>query len=163
MLALEKRGMMQKDNMVFVRCAEVSDIEFISLLEQKTFSEPWSKDNIEYAINDEDTVFLVAEIDGEKVGYISGKNIAGEMYFNNVAVEKKYRGKGIGKRLVAQICRIAKQSKCILVTLEVRESNSVAIDLYKQNGFVQVGLRKNFYSSPTENALILTKNIEQTG
>lgn len=151
--------MKQKDKEISVRFAVSEDAEFVSQLELKTFSEPWSKSIIECAIQDKDTAFLIAEINGEKVGYISGKNIAGEMYFNNIAVEESFRCNGIGNMLVSQICSIAEQSKCTLVTLEVRESNFGAVELYKRNGFVQVGLRKDFYSLPTENALILTKKL----
>ena len=101
--------------------------------------------------------FFVAEIDGEIAGYGGMKNIAGECYVENVAVFPDYRRKGIGRALTNRLIETARQEKCSLITLEVRPSNTAALEMYYALGFKEAGRRKNFYQDPTEDGLILTK------
>ena len=81
----------------------------------------------------------------------------GEVSVNNIAVLDAHRRKGIAKALLQQMLLDLSQAQS--VTLEVRKSNSAAIALYKAFGFEQVGERKNFYSQPTENAILMTKTL----
>ena len=81
--------------------------------------------------------------------------VLGEVSVNNIAVLDAHRRKGIAKALLQQMLLDLSQAQS--VTLEVRKSNSPAIALYKAFGFEQVGERKNFYSQPTENAILMTK------
>lgn len=75
----------------------------------------------------------------------------------NVAVADSHRRRGIARLLVEELIR---QLDAYQLTLEVRQSNIAAISLYGSMGFTQVGMRKNYYQKPKENALILRKEWE---
>lgn len=128
----------------------------IASLEKECFSEPWSEKALSEELANENSHFLVAVSD-EVLGYIGVQEICGEAYITNVAVFEKYRKCGIGRTLIRAACEGAKGRGCEFITLEVRESNAPAISLYESEGFEKAGIRKNFYSSPTENGIIYTK------
>lgn len=136
--------------------ASENHVKKIALLEKENFSSPWSENIILTEINNPVSTFLVCEIKGETVGYISAQNIVGETYVGNIAVQKEYRGQGIASALLRTVVDRAKAEKCAFVTLEVRASNVIARKLYEKAGFMNVGERKNFYTNPTENAVIYT-------
>ena len=85
---------------------------------------------------------------------------ADEAYVANIAVLPEHQGKGCGKKLTAHLVKTAKEKGCSFITLEVRPSNTKAVALYKNLGFEENGRRKGFYTSPTEDALIMTLNFE---
>ena len=78
----------------------------------------------------------------------------------NVAVHPDFRRQGIGQMLVAALADELKQAGNRCLTLEVRASNAPAIAMYQKLGFEQVGLRKNYYRNPREDAKILRKEWE---
>lgn len=131
-------------------------ISQIAILEKECFSEPWSESALSEELTNENSHFLVAVSD-EVMGYIGVQEICGEAYITNVAVFGEYRKLGIGRALIKAACDGAKSRNCEFITLEVRESNVPAIMLYESEGFERAGVRKNFYSSPTENGVIYTK------
>lgn len=147
--------MMQKINFN-LSCACVSDAYEISLIEKECFSAPWSENQIVTEISKDNVIFLIAKTDNELCGYISGQLILDEFYINNVAVTQKYRCKGIASSLINELLRRLKQTDCALATLEVRESNINARRVYEKFGFINLGIRKDFYSHPKENACIYT-------
>lgn len=126
-------------------------------IEKICFSNPWSKENLERQIDTETSHFLVADMDGRAVGYMGLQIFAGEGYVTNVAVLPEYRGRGIAKALIAEQMK----NDMEFITLEVRESNTPAIHLYKKSGFETVGVRPDFYADPTENAVIMTKYMNK--
>lgn len=126
-------------------------------IEKICFSNPWSKEDLERQIDTETSHFLVADMDGRAVGYMGLQIFAGEGYVTNVAVLPEYRGRGIAKALIAEQMK----NDMEFITLEVRESNTPAIHLYKKSGFEKVGVRPDFYSDPTENAVIMTKYMNK--
>lgn len=128
----------------------------IARLEAECFSQPWSENALSEELKNENSHFLAAVSDGV-LGYIGVQEICGEAYITNVAVFGEYRKEGIGRKLLNEACNSAKERGCEFITLEVRESNSAAISLYESEGFEKAGVRKNFYSSPTENGVIYTK------
>ena len=130
----------------------------IARLEAECFSQPWSENALSEELKNENSHFLAAVSDGV-LGYIGVQEICGEAYITNVAVFGEYRKEGIGRKLLNEACNSAKERGCEFITLEVRESNSAAIALYESEGFEKAGVRKNFYSSPTENGIIYTKNF----
>lgn len=131
-------------------------IEQIACLEKECFSEPWSENALAEELENENSHFLVAVSD-DVMGYIGVQEICGEAYITNVAVFDEYRKSGIGRALLKAACDGAKSRNCEFITLEVRESNVPAITLYESEGFDKAGIRKNFYSAPTENGVIYTK------
>ncbi|MBO5230840.1 MAG: ribosomal protein S18-alanine N-acetyltransferase [Clostridia bacterium] len=130
----------------------------IARLEAECFSQPWSENALSEELKNENSHFLAAVSD-RVLGYIGVQEICGEAYITNVAVFGEYRKEGIGRKLLNEACSGAKERGCEFITLEVRESNSAAIALYESEGFEKAGVRKNFYSSPTENGIIYTKNF----
>ena len=128
----------------------------IASLEKECFSEPWSENALSEELANENSHFLVAVSD-KVMGYIGVQEICGEAYITNIAVFAGYRKSGIGRALLSAACDGAKSRSCEFITLEVRESNVPAIALYESESFEKAGVRKNFYSSPTENGIIYTK------
>ena len=148
------------NNSILVREMTEDDIKDIAELEKKCFSEPWSETSLRDELTNETARFYVLR-DGEKVlGYIGSNNICNEVYITNVAVSSKYRGKGYGKTLVNHLIKQCELERAFFITLEVRKSNENAIKLYEKCGFKLIGERKNFYSKPTEDALIYTYYFE---
>ena len=133
-------------------------ISRIAELEKQCFSQPWSEKGLAEELENENSHFLVAVADG-LAGYIGVQEICGEAYVTNVAVFENYRKQGIGRALLKAACEGAENRKCEFITLEVRESNSSAIALYESEGFEIAGVRKNFYSDPTENGVIYTRHF----
>ena len=93
------------------------------------------------------------------LGYAGLQIVLDEGYVTNIAVTKTARGKGIGKALVEALVNLSKNKNLAFISLEVRESNLPAISLYKKFGFEDKGKRKAFYSNPTEDAIIMTKEF----
>lgn len=137
--------------------AQIGDVSDLARLEAECFAVPWQKDALKSAIEREDCLFLVARCADECAGYVSGFNICGEVYLNNLAVAPSFRRHGIGEKLMREF--ISGQTGCEFITLEVRVSNAPAVALYEKLGFVIAGRRKNFYSHPAEDAFICTLNL----
>ncbi|MDR0314845.1 MAG: ribosomal protein S18-alanine N-acetyltransferase, partial [Oscillospiraceae bacterium] len=105
------------------------------------------------------SILLVARA-GEKVlGYIGMRFVLDECYITNIAVTLRHRREGIGKKLVIQACKEAKGREAVFITLEVRPSNEAALRLYEECGFLKEGMRTNFYTSPDEDGIIMTKRF----
>ncbi|XOQ42983.1 MAG: [Ribosomal protein S18]-alanine N-acetyltransferase [Clostridium sp.] len=131
-------------------------LDDLAQLERICFAQPWTREGLAAELSSETAVFLVAEYNGETAGYAGMHCVCGECYVDNIAVFPKFRRKGIGRALTQALLRRAEEQNAEFLSLEVRPSNTAAIALYKSLGFKQVGRRKNFYRSPTEDALILT-------
>lgn len=143
--------------MVSIREMTLEDIEQVYHLEKSIFSIPWSKESFESSIKNKDTLFIVAVKEGEILGYLGIYIFSEEADISNVAVYEKYRRQHIAKQMMEYILAKVKVSGVKHITLEVRETNVAAIKLYESMGFVEAGIRKNYYKEPTENALIMWK------
>lgn len=128
----------------------------ILTVEQECFSAPWSEKMFKEEISGKFSHYYVAEVDGHAVAYMGMWSLSGEGHITNVAVSKAFRRQGIAKALISHFIKIAGQENLEFMTLEVRSSNEAAISLYKSFGFVDVGLRKNYYENK-EDAYLLTK------
>lgn len=141
-----------------IRRACESDIGHIAALEKETFSLPQSKDDFLKMTASDEKHLLVATCDGNFAGYIGAYTVLGESDIMTVAVSPDYRKNGIGKLLVnALFNELCGKSKAVF--LEVRASNSAAISLYTSLGFEKIGMRKNYYKLPTEDALLYKKEL----
>ncbi len=127
-----------------------------AVLERICFSQPWSRSALEESMNNPCSLFLAAEIDGAFAGYAGMHCACGECYIDNVSVFPQHRRKGAGSALLRGLIEYARGEGDEFISLEVRPSNRAAITLYESFGFRQVGVRKRYYSLPTEDALILT-------
>ena len=136
---------------------ESAHVSQVAQLEKLCFSAPWSENSISSELTNPLSCWLVA-LDGDRVaGYVGSQTVLDESDMMNIAVDPQYRRQGIAQALVEELvkCLARKGSRCL--TLEVRASNAGAIALYGKLGFVQVGLRKNYYRNPREDAMILRK------
>ncbi len=132
-------------------------IDGVCKIEEACFAHPWSRQSVESELANENSVFIVA-VEGEKViGYIGMSVVIDEGYIFNVAVNADFRRKGVGTALIYELVTYGKKNNLCFITLEVRESNQAAISLYSDFGFIKVGERKNYYSDPAENAILMTK------
>lgn len=138
---------------------EPRHIETLEQLEKICFSSPWSFDALVSELSNPLAVFRVAEIDGEVAGYVGMQHIVDEGYICNIAVFPQYRRRGVAASLMDALYEYAKENDMATISLEVRESNGPAQEFYKKFDFEVVGERKNFYSNPQENALIMTKTF----
>ena len=136
-----------------VRMTE-SHIPAVAELERQNFSDPWPDIAVRGELTNKLALWLVAVEDGEVVGYVGSQTVLQEADMMNIAVADSHRRRGIARMLVEELIR---QLDAYQLTLEVRASNAPAIALYEHLGFQQVGLRKNYYHKPKEDALILRK------
>ena len=139
-----------------IRNAVAADAPAIAAIEAVCFSSPWSLAQIEDEIGKGNALFFVAKSGGPVCGYVSAEDICGECYMNNLAVASACRRRGIAAALMRSLTDAAKSRGCELLTLEVREGNAPARNLYETCGFSLAGVRKNFYDVPKENACIYT-------
>lgn len=134
-----------------------SHVAQIAEIEQLCFSAPWTEDGIREELGNENSHFLVSACGERVLGYIGVQEICGEAYIANVAVRPEYRRMGIGEKLISAAADGAEERECEFITLEVRKSNAPAIALYTKQDYNIAGERKNFYTNPVENGLIMTK------
>ena len=142
-----------------IRLEQMTDahVAQIAELEKLCFSDPWSEKSVASELNNRLSLWLVA-LDGDTVaGYVGSQSVLDQADMMNIAVHPDYRRQGIGRDLVLALSDALKEKGIRGLMLEVRASNAPAIALYEQLGFVQVGLRPNYYRNPKENALILRK------
>ena len=140
---------------MLIRDMTVADLDEVYAIEKETFSDPWSKTSLLESISDPNNHYIVTITDGIIVGYCGYWGIAGEGHIYNVAVKESHRGQGIGYRMLDYLITQARSRGITSLTLEVRQSNEPAIQLYKKLGFIEAGIRKEFYSNPSEDAIIM--------
>ena len=163
MLAEAKPGMTRRaENMDFeIVPLQSCHIDAVYELEKECFGNPWSRDDLAAQPSNENAHFLAA-VSGDGVcGYIGVYEYFESCEIANLAVGKQFRRQGIAKALINAAAENAEKRGCEFITLEVRPSNVPALDLYFSLGFEKAGMRKNFYTSPAEDALILTKNFKE--
>ena len=141
---------------ITVREAVGADMGALCALEAECFSLPWSEKAFEDFFANGCSVCLVAELDGKVVGYVGMNLISGEGEITNLAVTEGARGKGVATRLIDALCKTDGLTRLML---EVRVSNAPARTLYEKCGFTVDGIRKNFYSHPREDAVLMSREI----
>ena len=129
----------------------------IAALEKECFGDPWSEKSIASELTNPLSLWLVAMEGDTLVGYVGSQTCMDETDIMNIAVSPAHRRKGVGKGLMEALVEALKEKGSRCLTLEVRASNEGAIALYQNMGFAQIGLRKNYYRNPREDALILRK------
>ena len=145
---------------VSIRPMTEEDIPQVALLESACFSEPWSEKGLLDSLR-EGARFWVAVIGSKVLGYMGATTVLDEAYVTNVAVFPQYRGYGIGRALIDTASDFCRNGDFAFLTLEVRESNKRAISLYSSADFRESGKRKNFYSNPSEDAVLMTKEFKK--
>ncbi|WP_345593544.1 ribosomal protein S18-alanine N-acetyltransferase [Paenibacillus vulneris] len=142
------------------RSMQMDDIPAICEIEQEAFTTPWTAGAFQNELtNNQFARYMVMECDGEIAGYGGMWLIMEEAHVTNVAVRKKYRGQKLGERLMRELQKTASFFGAVRMTLEVRPSNQVAINLYEKLGFYSVGLRRGYYTDNREDAMIMWADL----
>ncbi|GHU62798.1 ribosomal-protein-alanine acetyltransferase [Clostridia bacterium] len=146
---------------VNIRRAEIGDQEQILDLQRKCFKEPWSETVCQEALQNPIYFNLVACIEQKLVACLICVLITSEAEIQSLAVLEQYRRQGIASLLLERIIQYLHNKDIQDIFLEVRQSNLSAIQLYQHFGFVQQGLRKDYYRKPIESALLMGYQISK--
>ena len=143
---------------IVIRPLIKEDIPFVARLEAVCFSMPFTEKALNELFLNTSWHFFVATENDTVVGYISFYCILDETEIVNVCVMPELRGKGIGRALTKCAIDFNREANGSKVMLEVRKSNTPAIKIYESLGFIPVGVSKNHYKLPTEDAILM--NLE---
>ena len=138
--------------------AEEGFISHIAEIEKVAFSDPWSEKSLESALSEEMNIFLLDVSEDEVRGYIIGSCDGLSGYIERIAVSSPHRKMGIGTQLLLAF-ENALPDSAEDISLEVRASNSPAIGLYVSFGFERAWVRRNMYSSPKEDGIVMIKKV----
>ena len=139
-----------------IRRMTLDDLDAVAAIEEATFPTPWSRDSFRQELERNVAArYLVAEKDGQVVGYAGAWIILDESHITNIAIEESRRGLGYGRALTTALMQYLSNLGAAYATLEVRRSNLRAQNLYKSLGFVELGVRKRYYEDNREDALIM--------
>jgi ribosomal-protein-alanine N-acetyltransferase len=144
---------------VSLRLAVPSDLPTISAIEALSFANPWHPDTFRSLLTRDRVRVLVADRDGEVIGYSVLWWVMDQGELANLAVHRESQGQGVGSQLLERVISDARAEKVENLYLEVRESNRSARRLYDNRGFVQVSVRRGYYRNPIEDACVLVKTL----
>ena len=148
---------MSQDLPFAVRHYQPCDGEAVfEICRQSLSAAQWSKESYDQA-HSSGQILLTAELNGQVCGFLVARIIGDEAEILNMAVDKMHRRNGVGSSLLAAAISAAQAQNAKNIYLEVRESNSEAICFYRQHGFEKASERCGYYSSPTENAVVMKK------
>lgn len=131
-------------------------VKDVAEIERKCFSNPWNETVLAGELQNECSHICIAVENGKAVGYAMLYIVCGEADVIRVAVLPSFRRSGTARSL---LLKSFENHKTDSVFLDVRESNFPAISLYRSLGFEDTGIRKNYYSNPTENAILMKKEF----
>lgn len=134
-----------------------ADATGIAKLEEEIFSDAWSYRDIQDLICTEGGMCFTAIDGGEVIAYVIGRLIAPEGEIYRVAVTPHKRQRGIGYRLLDYAVKTSKGQGLERLFLEVRSKNIPAINLYTAYGFREIGIRKNYYKDPQDDAIVMLR------
>lgn len=146
---------------VLIRQMMEEDLSEVCAIEQNSFSDPWCEEDFRSSLQEANNGYLVAVINGIIVGYCGYWGIVDEGYIYNVAVKKEFRKHKIGYQMLKTLLFDSLDRGITSFTLEVRASNEAAIRLYESLGFERAGIRRDFYSKPNEDAVIMWLKLIQ--
>jgi len=133
-----------------------ADVPQVHALETATFADPWSYQSIVDEMEKNVCArYLVAEVNGRVIAYAGAWMVFEEGHITNIAVEQDARGRGLGERITRELMQYAANLGVQYMTLEVRKSNLAAQRMYQRLGFVELGVRKRYYESNGEDALLM--------
>jgi len=138
-----------------------ADISVVLEIERRSFPTPWPRDAYVHELeNNRTAVYMVARREGIVVGFAGMWVVLDEAHITTIAVDPPQRGQGIGEALLIAMIERAHERGSRWIQLEVRRSNAVAQALYRKYGFRDVGVRRNYYSDNSEDAIVMwTGNI----
>ena len=132
------------------------DVPAVHRLEEAIFSMPWSEKDFVYEMTENKVArYLVIEEAGEIIAFAGAHIILDQAHVTNIAVRQDCRGRGLGRMITRALMQYASNLGAEYLTLEVRQSNVTAQNLYKSLGFVKVNVRKRYYEDTGEDAWLM--------
>ena len=143
-----------------IRKMSLNDLEEIAPILETDFDDFWNYSIIKSELLNENSTLFIAKSNSSIVAFASIWKVVDIMHLNDIVVAKKFRSQGIGKILLNHIINYTKEQNINELTLEVRQDNLPAINLYKHFNFKIIGERKNYYGA-NNNAIIMTLYIDK--
>lgn len=139
---------------------DATDLDGVLEVEAESFSNPWTRDMYAWELQNRSVchIFLVRTGECPVAGFCAFWLVFDEVHINNVAMRPRFRAQGIGTALLQHVLAEARKLGARRATLEVRASNERARRLYERLGFYVAGVRRNYYTDPVEDALILWRD-----
>lgn len=137
----------------------LEDIKQIAELETQTFSDAWTSQSIKDTFSQKQAFITIVQLAGFVAGYCIIYHVPEEAEIARIAVDSRFRRRGLGKGLLDYTCSCCRQMQIDRMLLDVRESNAPARAFYKKYGFKTDGVRKNFYEMPKENAILMSLQL----
>ncbi len=141
-----------------IRALRLSDLTEVEVIERRAYPTPWSRAMFASELGKPTSVCLGAFEGDQLVGYVVNSRYVDAWHVMNVAVDPDYQGRGIATRLLQRLFELTADDGRDGYTLEVRVSNTVAIQLYEKLGFEARGLRRGYYTDNREDALIMWRD-----
>lgn len=139
-----------------LRRMTISDVPAVHRLEETIFSMPWSEKDFVYEMTENKVArYLVIEEAGEIIAFAGAHIILDQAHVTNIAVRQDCRGRGLGRMITRALMQYASNLGAEYLTLEVRQSNATAQNLYNSLGFVKVNVRKRYYEDTGEDAWLM--------
>ena len=145
---------------LLVEKAGIQDIRDILMIEKECGLSKWKLEDYFKEINRKSSLVLIAKINKRTIGFLMARSVINEIDILNIGVSPKYRKAGIGSSLLNNLLSNIYGTTIESIWLEVRESNSNAIGFYRKKGFAPIQIRKNFYTHPVENAIVMRRELE---
>ncbi|MFN2637285.1 MAG: ribosomal protein S18-alanine N-acetyltransferase [Gemmatimonadaceae bacterium] len=145
-----------------LRPAVEGDLNDVVRIERSCFADPWSEESFRRLLVGGPAIFLVAVFppDSALAGYVVAFSVEDDAEILNLAVESRFRGKGLAGQMVDAALIELSARGVRNAFLEVRESNTAARALYSSRGFREIGRRQGYYRRPVEDALVLRRVLE---
>lgn len=145
---------------IAIRSMVAEDLPPVLEIERASFTTPWSEISFFNELKNPRSIVKAAEKDGRVVGYVCASRILDEGHILDLAVHPDFRRHGIASALAGHAIEHLRSEGCKFIFLEVRVSNEQAARLYGKFGFQRIGTRKNYYTSPDEDAVIMSLKFE---
>jgi ribosomal-protein-alanine N-acetyltransferase len=136
------------------------DLDGVLDVESESFTNPWTRDMYAWELQNRAVchIYVVRAPDCPVAGFCAFWLVFDEIHVNNIAIRPAFRGQGIGTALMHHVLAEGRALGARRATLEVRASNGAARRMYERLGFAVAGTRRDYYSHPVEDALILWKD-----
>jgi len=136
------------------------DLDEVIEIERRSFPSVWSRGSYERELRNENSYYYVAREGDRLIGYAGMWIVLDEAHITTLAVQPERRRRGLGTRLMNRMIDLARRHSVRKVTLEVRERNRPAIDMYRKLGFVEKGFLPGYYGDTGENGIVMWKALD---
>lgn len=157
--AERERAQREKEAELVVRELKVEDSAAVAEMEQQIFSDPWSEKSVMETVQQKQSVCFAAEKAGHILGYLLVYHAADEAEIARIAVQKEARRQGVAGKLMLALENYCEEHQIVRLLLDVRESNETARNFYTESGFAEDGIRQGFYSNPSEDAVLMSRQL----